>query len=124
MAVVFGANFMIFGGQMKTLLVVLFFASAAAAQDAKQLITEISSLPEVSTCANASNDIAQKECEKRDTARLFMLAGKPDSALRLLCNTRVAIEAFRPYLGGEKPEDNAAANNRCLQANGLEPKTK
>jgi hypothetical protein len=109
---------------MKTLLVVLLLSGAAAPQDNKQPITEISSSPEVSTCMNASNDIAQKECEKRDTARLFMLAGKPESALRVLCNTRVAIEAFRPYGSGDKFEESAAANSRCLQANGLEPKAK
>jgi hypothetical protein len=34
------------------------------------------------------------ECEKRDTARLFLVAGKPDAALRLLCATNEARAAF------------------------------
>ena len=34
------------------------------------------------------------ECEKREAVRLFIILGKPDSALRVLCTTKAAREAF------------------------------
>jgi hypothetical protein len=37
------------------------------------------------------------ECEKRDTARLFMVAGQREVALRILCSTRVVTGAYGIY---------------------------
>lgn len=34
------------------------------------------------------------ECQKRETARLFIVLGKPEAALRVLCSTKVAKDAF------------------------------
>ena len=51
------------------------------------------------------------ECEKRDTARLFLIAGKPDAALRLLCATNESRRAF----GDEKDGEPA----KCMQAVGV-----
>jgi hypothetical protein len=34
------------------------------------------------------------ECQKRETARLFIILGKPEAALRVLCTTKVARDAF------------------------------
>lgn len=70
---------------------------------------------------NASDGGGQKECEKRDTALLFLLVGQKEPALRILCNTRVALEVYRPggALGTDKFEDNVAANKRCLDAVGI-----
>ena len=70
---------------------------------------------------NASDGGGQKECEKRDTALLFLLVGQKEPALRILCDTRVALEVFRPNgaLGADKYEDNVAANKRCLESVGI-----
>jgi hypothetical protein len=67
---------------------------------------------------------AISECQKRETARLFIILGKPEAALRILCNTKAAIEVFRPTgpLGSDKYEDNAAGNKRCLETVGVDPK--
>ena len=37
---------------------------------------------------------AVRECQKRETARLFIILGKPEAALRILCTTNVARDAF------------------------------
>jgi hypothetical protein len=34
------------------------------------------------------------ECQKRETARLFIILGKPEAALKVLCTTKVARDAF------------------------------
>ncbi len=34
------------------------------------------------------------ECQKRETARLFVILGKPEAAMRVLCTTKVARDAF------------------------------
>jgi hypothetical protein len=34
------------------------------------------------------------ECQKRDTARLFLIARRPDAVIRILCDTRIARTAF------------------------------
>jgi hypothetical protein len=51
------------------------------------------------------------ECEKRDTARLFLIAGKPDAALRLLCATNESRAAF----GDDKNNEPI----KCMQAVGV-----
>jgi len=69
---------------------------------------------------DASNrDItSQKECEKRDTALLFLLIGQREAAVRVLCATNAAIDGFRPY-SKVKMEDNIEANRKCLEAAGV-----
>lgn len=108
----------------------LLLTGVGIAQDTKpntQAATataELAAAGGVTPCIGAGADpITLRECEKRDTARLFLLLGKPDAALRILCDTRTAIEVFRPggALGSDKFEDNVAANKRCLQAVGLDP---
>ena len=51
------------------------------------------------------------ECQKRETARLFIALGKPEAAMRILCTTKVARDAFgvanldcMKELKAEKPE--------------------
>src|SRR5579871_4846428 len=58
----------------------------------------------------------KRECEKRDTARLFLVAGKPEAALRLLCSTTEARNAFADDRGG--------IPTKCLQAVGVKAEGK
>jgi len=51
------------------------------------------------------------ECEKRDTARLFLIAGKPDAALRLLCATNESRAAFG--------DDKNGVPVKCMQSVGV-----
>jgi hypothetical protein len=37
---------------------------------------------------------AISECQKRETARLFIILGKPEAAVKVLCTTKVARDAF------------------------------
>jgi hypothetical protein len=55
---------------------------------------------------------AKRECEKRDTARLFLIAGKPDAALRMLCATTEARAAFG--------DDKNGTPARCLKSVGVD----
>jgi hypothetical protein len=79
----------------------------------------------VSPCmaqGSVSDPDGRRECEKRDTARLFLIAGKPDAALRVLCTTVAAEDSFREPDNRGKYEDNPAASLRCKQAVGVEVK--
>jgi hypothetical protein len=117
---------------MRSITAMLILTGMAISQEAKPNTTnpntaELAASSGVTPCIEAGADAAsQRECEKRDTARLFLVAGNPEAALRILCNTRTAIEVFRPNgaLGSDKYEDNVAGNKRCLQAVGLETKGK
>ena len=105
----------------------LVFGGTAIAQEKKSTIEELAAAGGITPCVVPTGDtVGQRECEKRDTARLFFMAGQPNAALRILCNTRAAIEVFRPNgpVGSDKLEDNAAGNKRCLQDVGVEPKSK
>lgn len=55
---------------------------------------------------------AKHECEKRDTARLFLVAGKPDAALRMLCATTEARAAFG--------DDKNGTPAKCLKSVGVD----
>jgi hypothetical protein len=106
---------------------VLVLTGILMAQEAKPNLAELAAATTVATCSSPANDPAiAHECEKRDTARLFLIMGKPEAALRILCNTRPAIEVFRPNgaLGSDKYEDNVAGNKACLQAVGIDTKEK
>jgi hypothetical protein len=104
-------------------VVILFASCANAQQDAKvPSVAELASAHAINACTiNASDGNGQKECEKRDTALLFLLLGKRETATRILCSSNVAIQAFRPEgaLGSDKFNDSVAANKRCLEASGL-----
>ncbi len=55
------------------------------------------------------------DCDKRDLARMFLIAGKPEAALRVLCSTFAARAAFGDDTHGGVP-------SKCLQSVGVEPK--
>ncbi len=109
---------------MKTILVVIILAAAtlvgtkdAHAQDVK---ADAADRHQVTTCELAGGgprgdtrtpiDLAAS-CEQRDTARMFIIAGRPDAALRILCATKEARTAF----GETTPE-----SLKCLKSVGLE----
>jgi hypothetical protein len=111
-----------------SLLLGLTLCIPALAQDAKPRIAEAATASgQVTPCTFALNNNSlqtDRNCEARDIARLFLIAGKSEAALRILCNTGQAIFAF----GGlsDKPEDRGMkqsidANHKCLQSAGLEP---
>lgn len=109
---------------LKCLATVLIVLGAALAQDTKPNVSELAAAGGITPCTG--DTVAQRECEKRDTARLFFMVGQTKAALRVLCNTRAALEVFRPTgpFGSDKSEDNAAGNKRCLQEVGVESKEK
>jgi hypothetical protein len=98
------------------------FVLAAAVHAQEPSTADRAAAHSIQPCTiNASDGNGQKECEKRDTALLFLLAGQKEPALRILCNTHVALEVFRPNgpLGTDKYEDNVSANKRCLESVGI-----
>jgi hypothetical protein len=58
---------------------------------------------------------AGSDCDKRDLARLFLIAGKREAALRVLCSTFAARAAFGDDTHGGVP-------SKCLQSVGVEPR--
>lgn len=108
-------------------VVVLFVSGANAQQNGPKTaaVAELAAAHAINACTINGNDgNGQKECEKRDTALLFLLLDQREAATRILCSTNVAIQAFRPAgaLGSDKYNDNVEANKRCLEATGLVPK--
>ena len=55
------------------------------------------------------------DCDKRDLARWFLIAGKRDAPLRVLCSTFAARTAFGDDTRGGVP-------GKCLQSVGVEPR--
>ena len=98
-----------------TAVSVLVLAStlSLSAQDAKGVSSEaaVAISPAVNCAAGSNNENADTDCEKRDTARFFLIAGQTEAVLRILCSTRAAIRAFDKF-DGEKG---------CLKSVGLDP---
>jgi hypothetical protein len=94
-------------------LVGLALSVPLLAQNKSETEVAISSGP-VTPCtsmAEMRDAEGKHECEKRDTARLFLIAGRPDAALRLLCSTNEARAAFGDDKNGEPA--------KCLQSVGV-----
>jgi hypothetical protein len=98
---------------LKTAIVMTAFAVPPVAQVKPHQNSPLASGP-VTPCTSMAEmrDAEEKrECEKRDTPRLFLVAGKRDAALRLLCATNEARVAFGDDENGEP--------TRCLQPVGV-----
>ncbi|MGA7293303.1 MAG: hypothetical protein WBW53_17500 [Terriglobales bacterium] len=62
---------------------------------------------------------SQHQCELRETARLFLVVGQREAALRILCETTPALEVFRPEGALGSGKFDIAANRRCLEVAGI-----
>src|SRR5580693_1782124 len=95
-------------------ILALALCGTVLAQDQKPTTADVAvASGQVTPCtsmAEMRDTDAKHECEKRDTARLFLIAGKPEAALRLLCSTTEARSAFG--------DDKGAQPVKCLQAVG------
>ena len=108
------------------MLWVLGLSVSASAQDKSAKSSADSASRPVTVCAvavgtiNVTSEIltdAITECQKRDTARLFLIAGKPNAALRLLCDTGSARVAFGDDYEAERHQwIHPAVPQKCLQA--------
>ncbi|HEV2395810.1 MAG TPA: hypothetical protein VGS27_02560 [Candidatus Sulfotelmatobacter sp.] len=101
---------------MRTYLVLaLFFlcmTPAAFSQNVKTTEPLINN--PVAVCTTERDE----DCARRDTARLFLMAGKTEVALRILCNTNAAMSAFRPN-GALDNDKSYTGLGACLKAIGL-----
>jgi len=101
---------------VKSLALALFGLAVCAqvfAQDKSTADLGVASGP-VTPCtsmAEMRDSEGKHECEKRDTARLFLVAGKPDAALRLLCATNESRAAFG--------DDKNGVPVKCMQSVGV-----
>ena len=102
-----------------SVLIFLFFASAVSSQTKAVEPVVNNTGAACSSLGEAHNQVADEDCARRDTARLFLMAGKPEAALRLLCNTNAGMSAFRPngVLDNDKSYTGLGA---CLKAVGLQ----
>jgi hypothetical protein len=101
------------------LILTLLLSSLAVAEDTKADSQVAVASGPVTVCHSAGGSPGAStpgeivsECEKRDVARLFLVAGKPDAALRVLCTTMKAREAFG--------DDKSGTPVKCLKAVGLD----
>jgi len=105
---------------MKTIAMVLIgllLCAAAWAQEAKPDMADVAVASGPVTVCGDSN--GKSECEKRDIARLFLIAGKPEAALFMLCNTKEARAAFRDDYQDGHNWIQADVPTKCLRAVGL-----
>ena len=77
------------------ILEVLLFASMALGQD-NPTVAHPENIAPTTPCEGLTGALPEAitECQKRETARLFIVLGKPEAALRVLCSTKVAKDAF------------------------------
>jgi len=94
-------------------IVMTAFVLPLAAQDSPNtdLAAASGAVTPCTSMAEMRDTEGKHECEKRDTARLFLIAGKPEAALRLLCATNESRAAFGDDKNGEP--------TRCLQSVGV-----
>jgi hypothetical protein len=108
---------------MKLILVVavMTLINFAQAQEKPSENTALVASMSVMPCTGQGDATNLHQCELRETARLFLVAGHREAALRILCETTPALEVYRPEgpLGSGKYEQNVAANRRCLESAGI-----
>jgi len=77
------------------ILGVLLFASMAVGQD-NPTVAHPENIAPTTPCEGLTGALPEAitECQKRETARLFIVLDKPEAALRVLCSTKVAKDAF------------------------------
>jgi hypothetical protein len=92
-------------------LVVLSVSTLAQEKPTAELAAASGPVTPCTSMAEMRDTDGKHECEKRDTARLFLIAGKPEAALRLLCSTNESRAAFGDDKNGEP--------TKCFQAVGV-----
>ena len=77
------------------ILAILAFASFAVGED-NATVNHPENIAPTTPCEGLTGALPEAimECQKRETARLFIILGKPEAALRVLCSTKVAKDAF------------------------------
>lgn len=78
----------------RVVAICLLLVSSAVAQEAAVRLPE--NIPPTTACEGGTGALPEAiiECEKREAVRLFIVLGKPEAALRVLCTTKSAKEAF------------------------------
>lgn len=109
---------------MKTVVLVVLAASFTVSAEAQTADTSVRE--PVTNCFSAGgapNTSTPKdvvvECEKRDVARLFLLAGKTEAALRVLCTTNSAKAAFGDDHSDGHNWVTSEVPNKCFAALGV-----
>jgi hypothetical protein len=76
-------------------LAALLLTSLAASEDNAR-VSHPEEIAPTTSCEGLTGALPEAitECQKRETARLFLILGRPDAALRVLCSTKVAKDAF------------------------------
>ncbi len=85
-------------------LAVALCSSAQEKEDSKSKQPLIGIRPSV-VCGVEAQTPTEVECEKREVVRLFIILNKPAAALKVLCTTKVAKEAFNSPESCEKSAD-------------------
>jgi len=77
------------------ILAALLLTSLAVGED-NPIVAHPEAIAPTTACEGLTGALPEAimECQKRETARLFLILGRPDAALRVLCSTKVAKEAF------------------------------
>jgi len=73
------------------------------------------------TSGGTPSDVVS-ECEKRDIARLFLIAGNTKAALQMLCNTKEARATFHDDYQDGHNWIKADVPVKCLRAVGVDTK--
>jgi len=109
--------------QFALIVALLLGASVAQAQEkSSDNAPALAASMSVVSCSGPGVDPGiQHQCDLRETARLFLVAGQREAALRILCETTAAQEVFRPEgaLRNGSFEQNVAANKKCLEVAGI-----
>lgn len=77
----------------------LFCVSSLAQEQAKPdkpKVENPEAIPPTTGCEGITGALPEaiSECQKRETARLFIILGKPEAAVKVLCTTKAARDAF------------------------------
>jgi hypothetical protein len=109
---------------LATILIGLALCLTAAAQDKPTTAVAAAASGEVTLCGTGAGKdpgATSSECEKRDIARLFLIAGKPEAALYMLCNTKEARGTFRDDYQDGHNWIQADIPVKCLKVVGITP---
>jgi hypothetical protein len=82
-------------------VLLLILGAPAFSQDVakadKPKVQNPEAIPPTTACEGMTGALPEaiSECQKRETVRLFIILGKPEAAVRILCTAKVAKDAFK-----------------------------